>query len=257
MKMSQKRLGRPSLGGLLATRQGSLTLAVLCAACAAGILMVALRQYKSHLRVTPPQATVLVATAEIRKGMTGQEVASEHLYKSTPVVASQVTPGAISDAGALAGEAASTDILPGQELTTTEFAAAAGVTGVLSPGQRAVAVNIDEAHGDSDVLQAGDHVDVYDKTQVGQILLDTDVVVIKPATQPAKAGGTTVTGASLVLAVDSKVVPEIQWANDNDKLYLALRPANAAKTPGEVVSEQSLIRSAVAAYGASTSSNPK
>src|ERR1019366_10393882 len=69
VKNTQRRMSRPSLGGMLATRQGALVLALVCAACAAGIQLFALGQYKSA-QTTPQtvQATVLVATAEITKG---------------------------------------------------------------------------------------------------------------------------------------------------------------------------------------------
>ena len=54
VKLSQRRMSAPSLGGLLATRQGSLMLAALCAICAAGVLVFALGRYKTN--VTPQAA---------------------------------------------------------------------------------------------------------------------------------------------------------------------------------------------------------
>lgn len=258
MKMSQKRLGRPSLGGLLATRQGSLTLAVLCAAVAAGVLMFALRHYKSSLRAAPQPATVLVATAEIPKGTPGQTIAGQHLYKPEQVVTSQVSPGALSDAGGLAGEVTASNILPGQQLAAVDFTTSAGVTGMLSPSQRAVSITTDEAHGDTDALQAGDHVDVYDHVPgVGQVLLDPDVLVIKPAGGPAKAGGTTLPGSALVLAIDTKLVPEVLYAADSDKLYLALRPTDASKSPGGLGDDRTILQAAVNVAANSTTNQTK
>ena len=133
---------------MLATRQGALVLALVCAACAAGILLFALGQYKSA-QTTPQtvQATVLVATAEITKGTSGDVVASRGLYKSTPIVASQVTPGAVSDASTLAGKVASANILPGQQLTAADFTGVSDVSGLLTPTQRAIALTISESPG--------------------------------------------------------------------------------------------------------------
>jgi pilus assembly protein CpaB len=260
VKLSQRRLARPSLGGLLATRQGSLTLALLCAACAAGILMFALNNYKANLRAPTPQATVLVATGEIAKGTTGQTVASEGLYKSTPVLATQVVPGALSDAGELTGMTAQSDILPGEQLTTADFSAVSGVTGLLSPTQRAVSVSIDEAHGDTDVLQAGDRVDVYATFAVSQknstlqgnemVLLVRNALVLKPASSTAvREGGTSVTGASLVLAVSMQQAPEVGYAMDNGKLYLALAPSNPSVTPKTLVTVAGIIQATTGAIG--------
>ncbi len=261
MKLSQRRLARPTLGGMLATRQGSLTLALLCAVCAAGILIFALGRYKSNLRTVTPQSTVLVATAEIAKGTTGQSVAAERLYKSTPVIASQLAPGAISDAGELVGQTAQTDILPGQQLTSQDFAADAGVTGMLSPNERAVSITIDEAHGDTDVLQAGDHVDIYSTFNVENgnasvptmVLLVPDALVLKPASAvPVREGGTEISGGSMVLAVPTMQAAEVAYSSDNGKLYLTLRPTNAAVTDPVWLTEKSIVNAAASEPGLTT-----
>ncbi len=253
MKLSQRRLARPSVGGMLATRQGSLTLALLCAVCAAGILIFALGRYKSGLKTVTPQTTVLVATAAIPKGTSGETVAAERLYKSVPMISSQLAAGAISDAAVLQGSIAQSDILPGQQLTSEDFAADAGVTGVLSPGERAVSVTIDEAHGDTDVVQAGDHVDIYSTFAVTKgtvsaptmILLVPNALVIKPASSAAtRAGGTSISGSSLVLAVPTNQAAEVAYASDNGKLYLTLRPTNASATQPVYLTTESIVAAA-------------
>lgn len=254
MKLSQRRMARPSLGGLLATRQGALTVALLCAVCAAGLIFFSLSRYKANLRTPTPQATVLVATAEIPQGTAGNTVASEKLYTSTPVAATQVTPGAISDASALAGETAHATILPGQQLTVADFTAQTGVAGVLAPGQRAISVTIDEAHGDTDVLQPGDHVDIYSTFSVAKknstsptmMLLVPDALVLKPASAaPVISGGKPITGTTLVLAVSIAQAPEVGFAADNGKLFLALRPTNASRPSAALVTQRSILASAL------------
>ena len=123
MKLSQRRMARPSLGGMLATRQGALILAVLCAACAAGMLVFALSSYKHSVQTPCPAGD---GARRHRHDPEGDHRASDRrprsLYKSTPIVATQLAPGAISDASALQGQIAAIDILPGQQLTTTDFA---------------------------------------------------------------------------------------------------------------------------------------
>lgn len=237
MKLSQRRLARPSLGGLLATRQGSLTLALLCAVCAAGVLMFALGRYKTSLKPAVQQATVLVSTGVIHKGETGQEIAAQHLYKSTPVVSTQVAPGALSDAVAIAGQTARADILPGQQLTAADFSTLVGLDQTLARNQRAVAVSIGESPGITDALQAGNRVDVYSlftpKTGAPElVLLNANAEVLKPATPVAiKSGSQTITGSSMLLALDDNKANQVIFSALQGSLYLALRPLKSSQTP--------------------------
>lgn len=252
MKLTQKRLARPSLGGLIATRKGALTLALICAVVAAGLLVFAMGRYKSSVSSVPTQATVLVSTGEIQKGTSGDAIAAQKLFKSTPILATQVTAGALSDAGSLSGTVAHVDILPGQQLTAADFTAVAGVVGQLGPNQRAVSVAIDEAHGDTDVLSVGDRVDVYGAYTDHGIpvvsLLVPDALVIKPAagapsTAPA-AAATGATGTSLVLAVSTAQAPLLAYTADNGKVWIALRPANAANPVPGIITLSSVLASA-------------
>jgi pilus assembly protein CpaB len=256
MKLSQKRLGRPSVGGMLASRQGALLLAFLCAVAAAGLVLVALSHYRQNLVTTNKQATVLIAAGEIPKGTSGQAIAARGLYKATPVLATQVQPGALTDPGSLAGKIAGTDVLPGSQLTAADFAAVAGVAGQLLPGQRAVSISIDEAHGDSDVLQAGDRVDLYGSfTENGNQILSLlvpNALVLKPSgPAPASAGGTPLTGADMVFAVSSAQAAEIAFTADNAKLWVLLRPVNASAPAPGLTSLQSILSSLPGSAGAS------
>ncbi|MGH2873357.1 MAG: Flp pilus assembly protein CpaB [Solirubrobacteraceae bacterium] len=259
-------MSRPSFGGLLATRQGSLMVALVCAICAAILIFVSLSRYKAQVRAPTPQATVLVSTGEIQKGTTGATIAAEKLYRSTPVAASQITPGAISDAAALANATAQTTILPGQQLTSADFTASGDVATTLLPGQRAIAVTIDESHGATDVLQPGDHVDIYSTYTIKQggkpvpaeILLVPNAEVIKPASSvPVHVGTTTVTGSSLVLAVPAAEAAEIAYTVDADgnHLYIALRPTNGTRSYGVPVTQASIEQTSLA-YATALSATP-
>lgn len=243
MKMTQRRMARPSLGGLMATRQGALLLALLCAICAAGILVFALGRYRSSLKTQTQQATVLVATAEIHKGTSATAIASANLYKSTPVVATQLAPGAMSDAALLTGKVAATDILPGQQLTLADFAGVAGVTGTLTPNQRAISISTDATHGDLAVLAPGNHVDIYTLfTSAGShagptvLLLAANIEVLKT---PSGASGT------MVLLVNADQVPKIDFAMSQGSLYMALRPPNGTLSPYNPTTLHSVIASSL------------
>ncbi len=232
MKLSQRRLARPSLGGLLATRQGSLTLALLCAVCAAGVLMFALGRYKTSLKPAVQQATVLVSTGVIHKGTTGAEIAAQHLYKPMPVVSTQVAPGALTDGATLSSERAQADILPGQQLTASDFTALVSLDQTLAKNQRAVAVSISESPGITDALQPGNHVDVYSLFKDTLVLINPNAEVLKAATPVAvKKGGQTISGSSMLLALQDSKVNQVIFAAQTGQLYLSLRPLVSSQTP--------------------------
>jgi Flp pilus assembly protein CpaB len=273
---------------MLATRQGALVLALLCAVCAAGILIFALGQYKTGLKSSTQtvQATVLVATAQIPQGTAGNVVAARGLYKSTPIVAGQLQPGALSDASTLAGKVATTNILPGQQLTAADFSGPTGVTGLLTPDQRALTLTISESPGATDILQAGARVDIYATFGAKMVLLDSNIEVVKPAgataststgsAQPAPAAATgasgssassasttagsspataapantTLAGSSMVLAVTARQAADLIFAAQSATLYLTLRPNNASATPAAVTTKDSVIADSIAQVNA-------
>ena len=225
MQPTRKRLDGPSLGGMLATRRGALALALLCALVATGILLFAIGKYK-HQVVTPAkQDTVLVASSEIHQGTAGAMVASQQLYKVTPILATQVSPGAITNAASLAGKVAASNIYAGAQLTAADFTVAGGgsLVGELTPTERAVAVTLDPAHG-TGVLQTGDHVDVYGSFSAGSStvvsLLVPNAVVLKAATAAGSTG-------SVLLGVSMTLSPRVMWVFDNGKIWLELRGLNA------------------------------
>ncbi len=250
MKLTQKRLARPSFGGLMTTRAGALALAVLCAVAAAAILVFAMGQYRHNVQTITKQSTVLISTGEIQTGTLGAAVAAKGLFKTSPILATQVSAGAITDAGYLQGKVAASNILPGQQLTTADFITPPGVLGQLYPEQRAVSVAIDEAHGDTDVVHAGDRVDVYGEFTVGTrpvvTLMVADALVLKPAggasaTAAGTTGAGTATGSSLVLAVTTTAAPAVAFAADNGKIWIVLRPLRAAPTDPAVTTLSSIM----------------
>jgi Flp pilus assembly protein CpaB len=217
---------------------------------AAGILVFALGRYRNTLQVVAKQATVLVATANIPKGTAGDAIAARGLYKSMPIVAGQLAVGAISDASLLTGKVVATSVLPGQQLTLSDFTSVVGVPGTLAPDQRAVSVSLDETHGNTDVLQPGDRVDIYttlsDANKSSAVyLLAPNVQVLKVAGVPTVVGGQPVAGGSLVLVVSAHQVPEIDLAAAGGGLYLALRPTNATKSPTTPTTLNSVIASSL------------
>jgi Flp pilus assembly protein CpaB len=168
---------------------------------------------------------VLVSTARIQNGASADAIATQHLYKVEPVLASQVSAGAIVNAGSIVGKVAADTILPGEQLTAADFTTAptaVGVSAVLAPTERAVAVTLDSAHAVADVLEAGDQVDVYGSFDSVVSLLVPDALVLKP---PATASGGS--GGTVLLETSMQLTPRIMWMFDNGKVWLELRGVNA------------------------------
>lgn len=256
MPLTNKKQSIPKIGGLPASRRGAIILALLCALGAALIIMVAVGQYKQNAQAGSRQETVLVATSVIEKGTAGSVIASQQLYKSTPVVAKNVAPGAIVNASALNGTSASKQIVPGQQLTVSDFAGGQSILTQLGPNQRAVSLTLDSQHGNAGVAEAGDHVDVYGsfnllenanlqkingapapKASTGgsdaaipvvRLLAANALVLRAPgsagqSSSPVSSGS----GTDVVLAVSQTQTPDLTFAADNGKVWLALRPADA------------------------------
>ena len=269
MKLSQRRMSRPSLGGMMATRQGAIILALVCAICATGILLFALGRYKATVKqpTVVPQATVLVATAEIPKGVSGDQIAAQTLYRSVPVAASQVSAGAIADASELAGRQTTTAILAGQQLTTADLSPQVRIVNSLAPDQRAISITISDIAGSIPLLETGDEVDLYTQFPSKQggnfnVLLERGVPVLSSptptatASTPAAPGGTTTTSATtstaaapaasggagnLVLGVTTSQVARVIYAAMNGQLYVALRPTKANHTPAVITNQGSVV----------------
>jgi Flp pilus assembly protein CpaB len=122
---------------------------------------------------------------------------------------------------------------------------------MLAADQRAVSISIDEAHGNTDVVRAGDRVDVYttlsgaNKVGSAVYLLVPNAQVIKVPGLPTVVGGQSVAGGSMVLAVSAHQAPEVDLASSQGNLYLALRPTNATKSPLTPTTTDSVIASAL------------
>jgi Flp pilus assembly protein CpaB len=239
MELTPKKPTSPDLRGMLSTRQGMLAVATTCALIAGGIIVFAISRYQRSVSASTKQSTVLVAKAVIQKGTPGDAVATGGLFTAESIVAKQVSAGALADAAALRGKVAVRDILPGEQLTLGDFGAASGIAATLAPNVRAMSISLDQAHGLTGVLQAGDHVDVYGGFDVSQgsgrprpvmRLLIPNVRVLQAASTGGGIGGGTQAG-NAVLAINDSQSGKIAFAQENGKIWLVLRPGNAASTP--------------------------
>jgi Flp pilus assembly protein CpaB len=121
------------------------------------------------------------------------------------------------------------------------------VSSTLAPNQRAVEVPIQAAPGLSGDLNPGDHVDLYVSLAGGngqaaelRLLAANVSVLVAPGVAGGGIGGGQATG-NLTLAVDDGLAPKVMFASDNGKLWLSLRPGNAANpNPNQAVTLSSI-----------------
>jgi Flp pilus assembly protein CpaB len=183
---------------------------------------------------------VLVASRLIEKGTGGDAVGSQHLFKAVKVAGNQRKGGALADPSALRGKVAAIDIFPGEQLTGADFTSGRGVADKLAADQRAVSVPVDAGHGLIGDVHSGDHVDVYagflvengfTRPRPFMRLLVANVLVLNTHSPPNTGiGGQNVANqiSDVVLRVDDGQSTQLAFASENGKIWLALRPGNAA-----------------------------
>src|SRR5439155_7918572 len=94
--------------------------------------------------------------------VSGDVVATKHLYEVQRVREGQLRNGALSDPSSLRGLVATQDVYPNEQLTTAAFArTTAAVAARLAGNERAISIPLDSAHGLIGQVQAGDRVDVF------------------------------------------------------------------------------------------------
>jgi Flp pilus assembly protein CpaB len=240
---------------LFKTRKGALIVSAVTALLAALLLVLYLRSYRSSVNQSANVERVLVATRLIATGTPAATMAAKNYYQVTTVQKSQLQPLAISDPSTIAGLIAATQIVPGQQLTQSDFTSVsvAGLNYQLTGGQRAIAVPLDTLHGLLGLISPGEFVDVYVNisgapnpvakagateasvplTTQQVRLLAADIMVLA-----VPSGTSTLT----ILRVGTGQAAQFAYAADFEKFWFVLRPqSGAARTPPTVATLGSLI----------------
>jgi Flp pilus assembly protein CpaB len=233
----------------LATRRGAWTLAIASAALAGLVLMVFLNRYRDSVNEGVAPAPVLVADRLIPRGTDGDLVISGRFFKPGAVPEQDLKVGAVTDAVAMKGRVATRDILPGQQITSTDFSELGDrIRSKIARTQRAIQVNVAGAEGLIGTVRPGDHVDVLTSNTGGVgpqaaagtgrptvSMLMRDILVL--AAPPPGA-----TGGSLIFQATDRQAAQLAFATTNGKLYLLLRPPVGAKDSKELtVTQESLL----------------
>ena len=222
--MSNTLTGKVS--GRMSSRGWAIALGIGAVVLAAILLVVYLDRYRSRVAGENAPTPVLVAKQLIPAGTPGTLVAQNSMYAPTTLPAKEVEVGAISDPSYLSGRAAAADIFPGQQFTSTDFAASdtASVDSQITGTERAFAISIDGVHGVSSQVMPGDSVDVYTSVAGTVRLFRPNVKVLTTPLVPGPAGG-----GNLVLKIDTREAATWLYAADNTQLIFVLRPVVGAK----------------------------
>lgn len=244
---------RKRMGGaprdLLSTRGGSLALAIGAAIIAGILILVFVQRYKDHVTSNNTATGVFVARGLIQKGTSADVIASEQLLQRTSVKGSQSLTGAVTDPSVLHGQVTTTDIYPGQQIVSSDFATAGSgnISAKLTKTDRAVAVPVDNAHGLIGFVHTGDYVDVLaglngvngSSSGSTRTLLQNVLVLSAPSSASSGVGGSSTD--NIVLRVNDAQAPAIAYAADNGKIWITLRPpAGAAESTPTSASQATL-----------------
>lgn len=242
--MSNTLTGKVS--GRMSSRGWAIALGIGAVVLAAILLVVYLDRYRSRVAGENAPTPVLVAKRLIPAGTPGTLVASQGMYEPTTLPAKEVEVGAIADPGYLSGRAAATDIFPGAQFTSTDFAASdtASVDSQIVGTQRAISINMDNTHGSLSQVQPGDSVDIYISLGGGVggqglvKLFEPNVKVLAIPSIPGPTGA-----SNLVLRIETKDAATFAYAADHAQFYFVIRPVVGAKqTVKSTATAASLLR---------------
>src|SRR6476619_3788029 len=222
--MSNTFTGKVS--GRMSSRGWAIALGIGAVVLAAILLVVYLDRYRARVGGRNAPTPVLVANRLIPVGTPGVIAATNSMYTATTLPRKEVEVGAVADPSYLAGRAAAVEIFPGQQITSTDFAASdtASVDSQITGTQRGISISIDGVHGSLSQVQVGDSVDVY--TSVGGTvkLFAPNVKVLTIPALPGPSGG-----SNLVLRIETAEASKWAYAADNTQLIFVLRPVVGAK----------------------------
>ena len=236
----KKRHVADSFKQFASTRRGAFTVAAVAATLAGLVLLVFINRYKEDVSAGLAPAPVLTADRVIPRGTAANEVITEKLFKPTAVPAEKVLPGAVTQASQIAGKVAVRDVLPGQQITTADFAAAAdAIRSRLSKKERAIQIPIDKIHGLLTTVRAGDRVDILAAFNSTSATTGSGTPVLEPLVRNIRVMQNA--GDSVILETTDQQGARLAFAADNAKMWFLLRPpVGATDSKPSSVSQESL-----------------
>ncbi len=227
--------------------------ALLLAATGAVVLLAYVRGADARALAGVETVDVLVVDQPVAEGTPGEDLAGLVRTERLPVKA--VVPGGVTDLGELAGQVATSDLQPGEQLLAARFAAPADLTvpGTVAPpdGASEVSILLEPQRAVGGRLAAGDtvgvHVSLEGRTHV--LLSRVLVTQVQGAPSPVPDGQTTDTAAggsapSASLMVTLGLRPEaaeaVVFAMEHGTVWLSLEPEGVDPTGTEIVTPENV-----------------
>ncbi len=207
---------------------------VVMAAVGTGLLIAYVRSAEDRALNGENAVDVLVVTETIPKGTKAEDVAAK--VKKEQVPSKVLAQGAVADLRSLNGLVAGGEMLPGEQVVQSRFAAAAAtVMATPAPGSLKVTVAMDALRAIGGQIRAGDSVGVvasFTEPETSHLILQkvpvTDVRTEAGVAVTGKPDGTAVTGRLWVtLAVDAPSVERVVFAAEHGTMWLAWEPKDA------------------------------
>ena len=194
---------------------------------------------------------VLVATATIPEGASGDDLSASVELRRLPGVA--VAPGTTADLAALRGLVATAAVQPGEQLLLSRFAdpaVLAAAKGVVVPeGLQQVSVQLEPERALNGTLAAGATVGVFlstkGETETTQLALHQVLVTAVQGGTVAAAEGDDAPaqptgGVTVTLALDALSASRVVFAAEHGSIWLSSEPADAPTDSTPVTTEKSL-----------------
>jgi Flp pilus assembly protein CpaB len=214
-----------------ASRSWAIGVGIGAAVLAGLLLLLYLNQYRDSVAGDNARSSVLVAKNLILEGTSGDVVAAKQNYQVAEIQNKELKVGAVADPAYLNSRVATTDIYPGQQITTADFSSETtnAVDTQITGTQRAISIDLDNVHGSLSQLKVGDTIDLYvslGAAKSGQALVKLfrpNVMVLD-----VPAGGEN--EGNLMLRIQQQDAADFAYAADNTQIYFVIRP-NAGARP--------------------------
>ena len=185
---------------------------------------------------------VVVTTKDVPSGTT----LTSDMVKTTSYLRSSIPPGAFSSLQQVTGKIAKTTLTAGEPILPSRLGDKAGLTVLLTPGHRAIAVRVNEIIGVSGFIVPNDRVDVIALVappsatneaakQISKIVLQNKRVLSVAQTVNEPKDGKPQVASSITLELTPEEAEKLSLASIEGQIVLALRSAqdeNIVRTEG-------------------------
>ena len=236
----KKRSRADTVKQFVSTRRGAYAVAAIAATLAGLVLLVFISRYKQDTNAGLAPAPVLTADRLIPRGTAAGEVIANKLFKATAIAEESVRPGAVTEASQILGRVSVRDVLPGQQITTADFAAEADpIRSRLAKAERAVQIPIDKVHGLLTTVRPGDRVDILAAFNSTSATTGSGTPTLEPLVRDIRIMQNS--GDSVILETTDREGAKLAFAADNAKLWFLLRPpVGATDSKPSTISQDSL-----------------